>query len=147
MQMGSKSGRYMLLGGASVISIRIFKQELDRYKEISGRKIKFQKNNIFGWNCSPREMLEITKSLELEGTTNWEFFKYLGIPIFKVSPRVAHWMPLLDKLKLRIQAWEATWLNLVGKVVMLKSFLISLPIYQNSILLAPKTITLKIDGL
>ena len=33
-----------------------------------------------------------------------------------------------------------------GEVVMLKSILTSLPIYQNSILLAPKANTLKIDG-
>ena len=32
-------------------------------------------------------------------------------------------------------------------MVLLKSVLTSLPIYQNSIILAPKTITLKIDGL
>ena len=60
---------------------------------------------------------------------------------------MAHWLPLLDKLKLHVQAWGATWLNLGGKVVLLKSILIILPNFQNSILLAPKTITLKIDGM
>ena len=92
-------------------------------------------------------MLEITRALEMEGTTIWESFKYLGIQIFKVVPRVAHWLHLLAKLKLCIQAWGATWLNLARKVVLLKSILTSLPIYQNSILLAQNTITLKIDGL
>ena len=83
----------------------------------------------------------------MEGSTTWDSFKYLGIPIFKVAPRVAHWLPLLDKLKLWIHAWGATWLNLEWKVVLLKSVLTSLPIYQNSILLAPKSITIKIDTL
>jgi hypothetical protein len=50
-------------------------------------------------------------------------------------------------MKLCIQAWEETWLNLAGNVVLLKSILTSLPIYQNSILLAPKTIFNKIDTL
>jgi hypothetical protein len=71
----------------------------------------------------------------------------LGIPIFKETPKLVHWLPLLDKMKLCIQAWGATWLNLAGKVVLLKSVLTSLPIYQNSILLAPKTIVNKIDTL
>ena len=60
---------------------------------------------------------------------------------------MAHWLTLLEKLKLCIQAWGATWLNLAGKMVLLKSVLNSLPIYQNSILLSPKSITLKIGGL
>jgi len=50
-------------------------------------------------------------------------------------------------MKLRIQAWGATWLNLAGKVVMLKSILTSLPIYQKSILLVPTTIVNKINTL
>ena len=137
----------LLQGGTSVISARHFKQELDRYKEVSCSKIKFQKSKIYSWNYSPREMFEIAIVLEMEGTMIWESFKYLGIPIFKVSPRVAHWLPLLDKLKLCIRAWGETWLNLARKVVLLKLVLTSLPIYQNSILLAPKTMTLKIDGL
>ena len=109
--------------------------------------MNFQKSKIFTWNCSQREMLDITRVLEMEGTMSFESLKYLGIPIFNFVPRVAHWLPMLDKLKLCIQAWGATWLNLAGKVVLLKSVLTSLPLYQNSILLDPKTNTLKIDGL
>jgi hypothetical protein len=78
--------------------------------------------------------------LEMEGSTNWDSFKYLGIPIFKTTPKLVHWISLLEKMKIHIQAWGETWLNLAGKVVLLKSILTSLPIYQNSILLAPKTI-------
>ena len=38
-------------------------------------------------------------------------------------------------------------MNNVGKVILMKSVLISLPVYQNSILLAPKTFISKVDGL
>jgi hypothetical protein len=33
----------LLLGGASVLSARNFKQELDRYKEVSGSKTNYKK--------------------------------------------------------------------------------------------------------
>ena len=56
-------------------------------------------------------------------------------------------MPLVDKLKIRIQAWGASWLNNARKVILMKSVLISLPVYENSILLAPKTFISKVDGL
>ena len=84
-------------------------------------------------------MAGIARLLGMEGTLSWDSFKYLGIPIFKSIPKVAHWMPLLDNLKFRIQAWGAAWLNLARKVTILKSVLTSIPIYQNTILLAPKT--------
>ena len=83
----------------------------------------------------------------MEGTTTWDSIKYLGVPVFKSTPKVKHGLPLLDKMKLKIHSWGANWLNLVGKVVLMKSVQTSLPLYQNSILLAPKLITLKIDGM
>ena len=84
-----------------------FKREIDIYKEVFGSMINFQKNTIYGWNFSNREMVEIAKILDMEGYVSWESFKYLGIPIFKNNSKVAHWTPLLDKVKSRIQAWGA----------------------------------------
>lgn len=137
----------LLLGGASINSARSFKKELDIYKEVSGSKINYRKNTIYGWNCSVKELADIARLLEMKGIQTWEFLKYLGIPIFKSTPKVAHWMPLIDKLKLRIQAWGATWLNNAGKVVLMKSILTSMPLYQRSIMLAPKTFISKMNSL
>ena len=83
----------------------------------------------------------------MEGISIWDTFTYLGIPIFKASPKVVHWLPLLDKLKNKIQAWGANWLNKAGKIILINFVLTSLPIYQCSVLLAPKTITNKIEEL
>ena len=83
----------------------------------------------------------------MEGISYWDTFTYLGIPIFKIFPKFSHWLPLLDKLKNKIQAWGASWLNKAGKIILINSVLTSLPIYQCSVLLAPKTITNKIEEL
>ena len=56
-------------------------------------------------------------------------------------------MPLLDKLKLRIQAWGASWLNTAGKIILMKSVLTNMPLFQHSILLAPKTFLSKMDSI
>jgi len=92
-------------------------------------------------------MLAISRILEMEGTASWDTIKYLGIPLFKLTPRVSHWLPLLDKLKGRIQAWGVNWLNPAGKTVLIKAVLSSLPIYQNSILFSLKATTQKIDSI
>eukprot|EP00253_Pinus_taeda_P007428 PITA_07428 len=137
----------LLLGGASINFARSFKKELDIYKEVSGSKINYLKSTIYSWNCSVKDLADIARLLEMKGIQTWEFFKYLGIPIFKSIPKVAHWMPMLDKIKLRIQAWGATWLNNAGKVILMKSVLTSMPLYHHSILLAPKTFLSKLDSL
>eukprot|EP00253_Pinus_taeda_P015908 PITA_15908 len=137
----------LLLGGASLLSARHFKRELDIYRSISGSKINYRKCSIYGWNCSAKELADIARLLEMDGNRTWESFKYLGIPIFKAKPKVAHWLPLLDKIKNRIQAWGASWLNNAGKVTLMKSVLLSMPLYQNSIILAPKSFLSKLDSL
>jgi hypothetical protein len=137
----------MLLGGASMQTTKNFKKELDVYTEISGSVISLTKSKIYGWNITPREMLDISRVLGMEGCTTWDAFKYLGVPIFKSKPKAAQWTPLIDKLKNRINSWGATWLNLAGKVVLIKAVLASIPIYQSSLLLAPVTTIQKIEAL
>ena len=137
----------LLLGAATPYTARKFKFELDTYRSCSGSEINYNKSKIFGWNCSPLDMLEISRIMGMEGSTTWDTFSYLGIPIFRAGPKVAHWLPLLDKLKNKIHAWGANWLNKAGKVVLMNSVLTSLPIYQCSVLLSPKTITNKVNEL
>eukprot|EP00253_Pinus_taeda_P024961 PITA_24961 len=136
----------LLLGGASINSASSFKKELDIYKEASGSKINYSKSTIYGWNCSAKILADIARLPEMKICQDWESFKYLGIPIFRSIPKVSHWTPLLDKLKLRIHAWGASWLNTAGKIILIKSVLTSMPLFQHSILLAPKTFLSKMDG-
>jgi hypothetical protein len=53
----------------------------------------------------------------------------------------------VDKIKTRIQAWGASKLNLAGKLVLLKSVLASIPIYQRSIMLTPSGCIRQIESL
>jgi hypothetical protein len=135
-----------LLGGASPIIAKKFKEELDTYEAAFGNEISQTKSNIYGWNITPNEMLRITRVLGMEGYTNWEAFKYLGVPIFKSAPRASHWNHLAEKLKNKFTSWGANWLNLAGKAVLIKVVVSSIPIYQSSLLLAPATVIQKIEA-
>jgi hypothetical protein len=95
----------LLLGGANNNSARCFKTELYMYKEVSGSEISLHKSKIFGWNCTIREITDISRIIRMEGTITWDSIKYMGIPLFKSIPRVIHWLPLLENLKLKIQSW------------------------------------------
>eukprot|EP00253_Pinus_taeda_P015500 PITA_15500 len=137
----------LLLGGASINSAKSFKKELDSYREVSGSKINFIKSIVYSWNFSVKELSDIARILHMEGSWAWDSFRYLGIPIFRTIPKVVHWLPLLDKIKNRIHAWGASWLNNARKIILMKAVLSSLPLYQHSILLAPKTFINKMEVL
>ena len=92
-------------------------------------------------------MLIITRALNMDGATTWESFNYLGVSIFKSSPKSSAWSPIIEKIKRKIMGWGAIWLNLDGKVVLIKAILNSSLLYQCSLLLAPAKILNQIEGL
>jgi hypothetical protein len=49
--------------------------------------------------------MDISRFLGMEVYTNWDAFKYLGVPIFITNPKSSQWLPLIDKLKERINSW------------------------------------------
>ena len=79
----------ILLGGASSILARLFKWELDMYQEASGSLLNYNKSHIFSWNFSPRDLADISKILGIKWTSQWSDFKYLGVPIFKTTPKAS----------------------------------------------------------
>jgi hypothetical protein len=97
----------LLLGGASLATTKKFKKEIDIYSDISGSMISLAKSKIYGWNITPREMHEISKILGIEGSTIWEEFKYLGVPLIKSNPKATHRNHMIERIKNRIHSWGA----------------------------------------
>ena len=135
----------ILLGGASSSSASRFELELDRYCLDSGSVLNTRKCFIYAWNLSGLELSMITRIFGFKFSMKWVSFKYLGLPIFQGFPIGRDWCPLLEKFKLKIQAWGTSWLNLAGKTVLIKSFLNNLPIFQIYVLLAPVCILRKME--
>ena len=83
----------------------------------------------------------------MAGATDWDSFTYLGVPIFKTKANSSAWSPIVEKIKSKIQGWGSLWLNLAGKVVLIKAVLNSYLIYQSALLLAPAKIINQIEGM
>ena len=90
-------------------------------------------------------MTEISRILGIKGVTIQESCKYLGVLLFKINPKTTDWNPLIEKIKKKILAWGVVWLNLAGKMVLIKSVLNSYPMYQCSMMLAPNGNLTKIE--
>ena len=137
----------ILLGGASPIIACRFKLELNRYFQASGSKLNLSKSQIYGWNINPREMVSISRALNMVGIVSWDSFTYLGVPIFKLKTTCSAWSPIVDKIKKKITGWGPIWLNLARKVVLIKAILNSFPLYQCSLFLAPIKVINQIESL
>ena len=83
----------------------------------------------------------------MDGVVTWESFNYLGVPIFKSNPKSSAWNPIVEKIKREIMGWGTVWLNLAGKVVLIKDILKNYLLYQCSLLLALTKIINQIEGL
>ena len=110
---------------------------MNRYCQVSSSKINFRKSKIYGWNINPREMLEITSVLNMDGDVTRDSFNYPGVPIFKTNSKSSAWRPIVEKIKRKIMGWGAICLNLAGKVVLIKVVLNNYLLYQCTLLLAP----------
>ena len=87
-----------------------------------------------------KPFFELLDFWAFSGFASWDKIIYLGLPLtlgFNIS---SLWIDVINKIKANIVIWGGHWLNHVCKLVLIKSILSSLPIYQASFLLDPNTI-------
>jgi hypothetical protein len=59
------------------------------------------------------------------------------MPISLSNPTSNTWQGVIGKIKSKLQQWGSQWLNPMGRVVLIKSILSTLPIFQCLVMLAP----------
>ena len=127
--------------------IRSFHVILNKFCHISWALINKTKSVVYGWNVEYPVILWITDFLGFPGFVKWEKIKYLGLPLTLGSSPPSLWLEVLAKLKAKIAFWGGQWLTKYGKLILIKSFLSAYPIFQSTLLLAPKSISGKISKL
>jgi len=96
----------------------------------SGGMVNQLKSCIYGSNTSAQVLPNIAYTFGVPCKLDWEHFTYLGMPV-SIGPLKAEvWDTIIDKMKRKVQQWGSTWLNPVGRLILLKSSLSSLPLYQ-----------------
>eukprot|EP00253_Pinus_taeda_P021952 PITA_21952 len=108
--------------------------------DLPGAVINDRKSSIFGWNLSQHNLTIIAQTLGFECFTHWDNIKYLGLPLTSGVNNRSLWHGIINKIKDKITSWGGYWLTKGGKIILLKSVLSALPIYQAPFLLAPKHI-------
>ena len=137
----------LLLGGASLKIAQVFIEILQNFCLISGALINKRKSVVYGWNVDHPSILRIAHSLGFPGFDKWDKIKYLGLPLNLVPSPPSLWLEVITKIKAKITSWGDHWLTKVGKLVLIKIVLSSLPVFQSSLLFAPKSIMSHISKL
>ena len=71
----------------------------------------------------------------------------MGFPLTLGQNNPSLWLEIISKLKEKIASWGGHWLTKAVELVLINSILSALPIYQSSLLLAPKAIMEQISKL
>jgi hypothetical protein len=137
----------LLLGGASIRIAKAFDTVLRNYCRVSRDLVNERKSEVLSWNIGQHELTGITTLLSFKGQAKWDRFKYLDLPIISGVNKTSLWSDIISKIKSKIVAWGGYWLTKGGKVILIKSLLSTLPIFQAAFLLAPRNMMEQISKL
>ncbi|XP_058751483.1 uncharacterized protein LOC131624543 [Vicia villosa] len=118
---------------------------LRAFELVSGLGINYHKSKLIGINSNLHFLEAVSHflSCKVEDSN----FYFLGIPIGFNPRKEATWYPLLSKLKNRLDGWTNRFLNMGGRITLLKSVLSSLSIFWMSFYKLPSKVVKRINGI
>ena len=106
------------------------------FEQVSGMRINYHKGALIPINVAPQELDEFVDIFQC--VVGAFPIKYLGIPLHfdKLSREDLQF--LIDKILARIVGWRGKLLSYLGKIILIKTCLASIPLYLLSFLEFPK---------
>ncbi|XP_058732778.1 uncharacterized protein LOC131604350 [Vicia villosa] len=120
----------LLVGEGTWKHVKALKIVLRAFELVSGLGINFHKSKLIGINVSPLFLKAAAFYLSCKIEDSNLFF--LGIPIGFNHRKESTWTSLLEKMKKRFAWWKNRFLNLEGRITLLKFILSSLNIFTMS---------------
>jgi hypothetical protein len=94
---------------------------------MSGMRVNYHKSELVTLNM---EEEEIESFASIFGCPVGSFpIKYLGVPLHSNKLRIEDLQPLIDKIIKRIAVWRGKLLCQVGRQILIKTCIASIPIY------------------
>ncbi|KAL2228505.1 UNVERIFIED_CONTAM: hypothetical protein Sindi_1830200 [Sesamum indicum] len=132
-----------LLCRADLDSIRVFKEGLDWFAELSGLRLNVQKTHLI-ISRSAQNLKD--QLLEILGFQEGHLpMRYLGLPLISSRSSISDCQPLISKIDACINGWEGISLSYAGRVEIIKSVLSALSLYWASAFILPKKVINEIE--
>ncbi|KAL0292186.1 UNVERIFIED_CONTAM: hypothetical protein Sradi_6999100 [Sesamum radiatum] len=133
----------LLFSKADPNSVRLFKEGLTVFAELSGLQANLQKSNlILSRSATP---LRDTLLAILDFQEGHLPLRYLGLPLLASRLSVADCRPILQKIEARIRGWDGIVLSFAGRVQLIKSVLSALQVYWAMAFILPKHVIKEIE--
>ncbi|KAL2252874.1 UNVERIFIED_CONTAM: hypothetical protein Sindi_0082100 [Sesamum indicum] len=133
----------LLLCRADLDSIRVFKEGLDWFAELSGLWLNVQKSHLI-ISRSAQNLKD--QMLDILGFQEGHLpMRYLGLPLISSRLTISDCQPLISKIDARINGWEGISLSYAGRVQNIKSVLSALSLYWASAFILPKKVINEIE--
>ncbi|KAL2240785.1 UNVERIFIED_CONTAM: hypothetical protein Sindi_0719700 [Sesamum indicum] len=133
----------LLFCRADFDSIRVFKEGLDWFAEVSGLWLNVQKTHLTISRLA-QELKD--QMLEILGFQEGHLpIRYLGLPLISSRLSIPDRQPLISKIDARISGWEGISLSYAGRVQTIKSMLSALSLYYASAFILPKKVINEIE--
>lgn len=116
---------------------------LQSFGMATGLQTNFQKSTVHQICCDHTDLDTILNNFPAICSTFPT--KYLGLPLTYRRVRRTDYQPLVDKLGGRLAGWKGKLLTPVGRIILVKAVLSSIPIYFRTIFKPPKGVLRALD--
>lgn len=99
---------------------------LQQFHSSSGQKVSLHKSRVIYSKNYPQNIRDLC-SANLRISEPLSFGKYLGFPIFHQKPTNKDFQPIIDIMRKKLAGWKGKTLNMVGRLVLVKSSLEDIP--------------------
>ncbi|KAJ3704591.1 hypothetical protein LUZ61_008296 [Rhynchospora tenuis] len=136
----------ILMGDTSTAEVDAFVNIMHKFGYVSGLHINPSKSRLwFSKNCDDLTVNRVQEAWRATRVQHDE--KYLGIMIGPRGDSKKNGDLLLEKMKQKLAGWKSNMLSHAGRLILIKSVLMTMPVYYMSIELLPKRVIKEINSL
>ena len=117
---------------------------LQQFCALSGQLVSVTKSRLwFSPNISRHHSKWVASIFGIPTTDH--IGTYLGTPIFTTRQTATSYQYLVDKIRMKIEGWQAKYLSIEGRATLIKLAVSSIPIYAMQTMLLPQKINHQLD--
>ena len=108
---------------------RTLREILDLFSKATEMDVNVGKSTLTTHLLRVKERLELNRHFPFNPVGLDSGLKYLGFHLKPNKYQKSDWKWLLEKLEKRLRVWSHKWLSRAGRLVLVKSFLETIPVY------------------